>query len=707
MKKLFILFSVLLPVCLSAAPQVKLVGNGEEIWASLLSARGVQYDVVESVDQALTGLGRGDGLIITAPLYPSSGASVSPGQWKLLKKKGVRVFVEFPSVLPGGAVPSIYQAEWERGVVTDASLGLPEMSVLGMGGCHIMKTEARKPLMVLAKVAGFDTAVFGLEDTESWPLLYREGKTLVATTSFSRCLVARYGPTASWERVIAYVMDYVCGDGKQVPVSLAADPAPMYPSHVAVNEGMRKASVKKAADWLWNARLFIHPSWERAMFKKYQPEGGDPNRFFGEPITDAFLQGDGCRGIMEGHASEIDENGTQKYRYFIRADVHGESAFLLGAAYSSTGVEKYARTAEKLLDYLFYTSGFRGDRRNNPQSPSYGLLSWANSHPGAFFNDDHARCILGSIGASAMLGDDRWNSFIVENILSNFRLSSADGFIGSCLFEQDIVEKGWEWYADRKDFTNPSPHFESWMWALYLWLYQRSGYTPLLDKARTGITYMMERYPDWIVQNGIQQERARMILPLAWLVRVEDTPQHRQWLDTVVSKFLECQDACGAIREELGDARSDHNHLLITSNAEYGKNEASLIAQNGDPVADMLYTCNFGFFALNEAACATGNEKYREAVRKLADFLVRIQVSSQRHPDLDGAWFRAFDFGRWDYWASNADNGWGAWCTLCGWIETWIGVTEYLVSDASSYWSLTSSMDMTQAVEESLWMLER
>jgi hypothetical protein len=47
---------------------------------------------------------------------------------------------------------------------------------------------------------------------------------------------------------------------------------------------------------------------------------------------------------------------------------------------------------------------------------------------------------------------------------------------------------------------------------------------------------MMEKYPDgWFWTNGIQQERARMLLVLAWLLRVEDTPEHRAWLDRIAT----------------------------------------------------------------------------------------------------------------------------------------------------------------------------
>jgi hypothetical protein len=73
----------------------------------------------------------------------------------------------------------------------------------------------------------------------------------------------------------------------------------------------------------------------------------------------------------------------------------------------------------------------------------------------------------------------------------------------------------------------------------------------------------------------------------------------------------------------------------------------------------------------------------------LSDFLIRIQVNSVVHKDLDGAWFRAFDYDRWDYWASNADAGWGAWSTLTGWIQSWIVATQVQIAEDQSYWDLT------------------
>lgn len=190
-----------------------------------------------------------------------------------------------------------------------------------------------------------------------------------------------------------------------------------------------------------------------------------------------------------------------------------------------------------------------------------------------------------------------------------------------------------------------------------------------------------------------------MILPLAWLVRVQDTPEHREWLDRVVGRLLENQQFSGAIREELGNS-STGTFGKAKSNKDYGVTEAPLISHNGDPVADMLYTSNFAFFSLNEAARATSNPKYKEAVDKLSDFLIRIQVKSEKYAHLDGAWYRAFDYNRWDYWASNADHGWGAWSTLTGWIQSWIISTQVLIEDDTSFWEKTKNVAVEPYMDE-------
>ncbi len=146
----------------------------------------------------------------------------------------------------------------------------------------------------------------------------------------------------------------------------------------------------------------------------------------------------------------------------------------------------------------------------------------------------------------------------------------------------------------------------------------------------------------------------------------------------------------------VGEPRS---YAPPKSNARYGTNEASLIQQNGDPLADMLYTCNFTFLGLHEAYAATGNSKYRTMEDKLAEFFLRIQVKSPLHPELDGVWFRAFDFNIWDYWGSNADSGWGAWSVENGWTQGWIITVLSLRELDKNLWDLTRDSDIADRFE--------
>lgn len=81
----------------------------------------------------------------------------------------------------------------------------------------------------------------------------------------------------------------------------------------------------------------------------------------------------------------------------------------------------------------------------------------------------------------------------------------------------------------------------------------------------------------------------------------------------------------------------------VPNNADYGTFEAPLNQENDDPVSDFLYTSNFALLGLHEAAAALGDPKIKAVEDKLADFIVRIQARSTEHPDLDGAFFRAFD----------------------------------------------------------------
>jgi hypothetical protein len=184
-----------------------------------------------------------------------------------------------------------------------------------------------------------------------------------------------------------------------------------------------------------------------------------------------------------------------------------------------------------------------------------------------------------------------------------------------------------------------------------------------------------------------------MLLALAWLVRVEDKPEYRQWLRRIATDMLAFQDKSGGIREELGTPGKSEIPPP-KSNNEYGTSEEPLIQEDGDPSCDLLYTCNFAFLGLHEAGAATGEPLYHEAEDKLARFLCQIQIESSSHPELAGGWFRAFDTRRWDYWGSEADWGWGPWSIETGWTQAWICSVFAMRHLNTSLWDITERNDL-------------
>lgn len=190
-----------------------------------------------------------------------------------------------------------------------------------------------------------------------------------------------------------------------------------------------------------------------------------------------------------------------------------------------------------------------------------------------------------------------------------------------------------------------------------------------------------------------------MLLALAWLIRVQDTPEHRGWLKVIAGDLLADQVECGAIRERMGEPGMGILSVP-TSNEAYGTSEAPLIQRNGDPVADLLYTCNFALLGLHEAAAATNDLRYEAAKEKLINFLLRVQIRSETHPELDGAWFRAFDFDLWDYWASNSDWGWGAWAIECGWTQGWISTGLALHYLKQNLWDMTKQSRIARHMDK-------
>jgi hypothetical protein len=364
---------------------------------------------------------------------------------------------------------------------------------------------------------------------------------------------------------------------------------------------------------------------------------------------------------------------------------------------AASGARGSSAISRNLLEYLYRTSDLQGGIRADPHHPAFGLIAWGTVAPAwgrAAYGDDEARVLLASAAASVWLKDRRWDRSMLRALWANLRTTGRRGYRGDRIDFPDLERRGWKAYRDA-DLVNRSPAFEAYLWACNLWAYRTTGDREFLERTSSGIRDTMSAYPKgW--RWGDNLDRCRMILPLAWLLRLENTAEHREWLRRIAGDMLKYQQPSGALAEAVNEQGGGGHFHVPATNEAYGTGETPLIQRNGDPVSDQLYTGGFALLGLHEAAAALDDPSLRKAEDRLAEYLCRIQVRAPRHPYLDGAWFRGFDFGRWDYFASSGDIGWGPWCVETGWAPFWGLSTFALRQQRTNLWDLIGALPLRE-----------
>jgi len=640
----------------------------------IMLENGYLYPRFDLVSEAIARTSEGDGILILADKYPDKGIKVNSELIKKALAKHLRIYIEYPAFIGDLSLPQPMVTKWERCIISSDLFGndLEKLRIIAIHDCHFIPMKAENPHIVAARVAGFDRAIFGLPQ-KTYPILFLyRPNILVSTTKLSNFVSGRYSPKNAWQIIWGKIINWISNE--EITPTLKWEPVvrPMYGLNEKLSRGFEKKTFDKAVKWFYKSRLIVNSDFEKQIkstMKKIKETDG-----VGPPLPDDMPIGDGNNGISEGYSAKIYYDGSQKQRYTRRNDCIGESAMAISFDGVINHNEQSKNIAKNLLDYIYFISDFRKGPRSDPEHPAYGLLSWAENALDIYYGDDNARSILGTLAVSSLLNSDKWTKEVLEAILANLRTAGKYGFRHSRLETCELEKEGWHKF-NKEEYIEYAPHYQAYIWACYLWAYYKTNYNPFYNKTETAIRMTMEAYPHkWRWTNGITQERARMLLPLTWLVRVKDSQEYRDWLYLIANDLLKDQQPCGAIRESIGKVGFG-SYAPPSSNEAYGTSEAPLIQENGDPVSDMLYTSNFAFIGLHEANALINSKKLKEAEDKLTEFLCRIQINSEAYPYLDGGWYRAFDFKNWEYWASNSDIGWGAWSIESGWTQGWITAT--------------------------------
>jgi len=653
-------------------------------------------DAAEAIDRAADR----SAVLVLADGYPEATTDFPLEAWEKVRTRNLRLYIEYPTAIPDLELgrPTLlatgpYGSIIER-IVTASDAFAPELerlSILGSWNTHYLPTTCADPHLVLAQVAGFDKAVLGLPPA-THPLLFELpfGCVLVAATKLSNFIAARYAPQAAWRAVWRMILGWLEPDRRW---RLEWDPLvrPSYRRDDPLPDQAQMHALSRACRWIVESKLLVHPSDERHL---------EPLSKVPQPLPEDWSVGDGSRGMLESYSSKrIELDGRQPVGGDVRADSVCQVAAV--AAFGARLFENrtYARIARNLLDFTYFNSTMFENRA--PDDPLHGLVRWNQQPNGLYWSDDNARVILGSIAAAVLLDSDRWDDAILVAILANFRTTGRRGFRpNKCLEGDEVRRLGWRHFWDF-DGVDVYAHFHAMIWSTFLWLYGKTGFAPLLERARAGLAEMMTAGPSaWKSEGGrLESDYAHLLLPLAWLVRVDDRELHRRWLDQVARFLIDHQDPCGAIgqvvtAQESTEIRPEDRRIIdhpLAANELYGQEEVPIVYQTGDPGTDLLYTLNFAFAGMHEAAKATGNRRYNASADRMADFLVRIQTAGEARPELAGTWYRGFDFRRWDFWGSDGDWGYGVLTTQTGWTHSLIASTFALRQMNTSLWDLTKN----------------
>jgi hypothetical protein len=625
----------------------------------ILDNSGYAYTAGGDIDSLIASVPPGGAVFALAGEYPVPTLKVNAAALKAAKDKEVKLFLEYPAAVEGFEFKAPRSIVYERSVISSGGIpGLAEGSILMPCGSFFLPCESAESLILLARVAGYNKIAFGLPETVH-PLLFPlngNNNVLVASGCLSRFITGRAAPSSGYRSLWRWLLKWA--SGCEMPIDWKPVAGPSYGPADPLPPDAADRAASRCIRWFLDYAVY-RTEYQRKMFED-RPGGEEKN--LNEIAKDTMMG-----GVLEGYEAQVDHNGRQRIRTLHRGDCTGETAMMMALNAVATGNPETRKVAIDASDYVLSNLFYHHD----PKSPMYGLNDWFRYSP-VFYGDDNARVILGVLTARSVLGIKRWDERLLKCTLANLRTAAQTGFRCRCLFAKDLEEKNWAFYNKDTTLADYAPHYQAYIWAVYLWVYALTGYEPLYKKSVTALSMCMETYPHgWKWTNSLTAEMARILLPLSFLARLDNKPEYRQWLRRITNDLAACIKPCGAIADMFGELAMG-SYPPPQSNESYGTTEASLIQENGDPATDLLYTANWAYLGFHEAAITLEDKKLSALVDTMTDFFCRIQVCSEAHPYLDGCWMRSFDFEKWEYWGSSADIGWGAWCVESGWVNTWI-----------------------------------
>lgn len=379
------------------------------------------------------------------------------------------------------------------------------------------------------------------------------------------------------------------------------------------------------------------------------------------------------RAVQEGISAIIRPDGQQSISPQIRLDSMGETALMYELRYQTNHRQQDRQWADALYDTVRSMQLESGVHRGMVR----GSLGWWQN---ASYQDDASRGFIIPLAARAWLTGDLRDESLLRIALDYLLASTGtDGLRVNqvnwksheheCVRAARLEKRGAKWKNSgffettlselrNTPADNPSGHYNGWYMAALLLCGMLLREQKYLNAGKHGLTTIMKAYPWTAREHSQTQEICRLILPLSLLLMAEETPEHRQWLYTVIDDLCRMEFRNGVFIEH------DEGYTASCSRAESG--ECSVFSYNGDPVCDFLYSMNWLPVSLAAAWRATRDERILALYQRTVQFIASVQIQSP-NPKLHGAWARAVDAETLEINGVNNDREWSIWTIEAGW----------------------------------------
>lgn len=499
--------------------------------------------------------------------------------------------------------------------------------------------KTSKPILCYKKYISFHSKAEISEEEKkdflNWALWLLNDNTMVCNFRMCNFIKARFAPVKKWQSLIKFILSWIA-DAEIYDVQFGKG---YHLANCDKNdfEDKLEVCVKNAVKWFENADILL---------------------------------ANGKKGALEGLATEIYPDGTQRTATPVRTDCAGEISMAYLADYM------YARNPVS-LEKSDNLEGFCFNSMQIKDGIFKGMIRWTVVAWEVCYQDDVARAIIPSLLKVLYLGRNGYLDQCVDALDFLVKTTGTDGTRTARTDNLNLDENSLKELGTKPaDF--PCAHYNAFYFAALLLCYKLTGIEKFKEAGTYGLQAIMKVYPNTIREQSETQEMCRLILPLSWLYWVTQEPTHKEWLYRVTNDLQKIKHKSGGYTEwDTG--------YTATCNKKDGSPEnceCSLLSNNGDPVIDLLYSVNWLPMGFIQAYLVTKDEWFKDLWEDIAVFMIKSQIISD-NPKINGAWARGFDVDLMEAYGIPHDVGWGPWAIESGWTvaEITSGMILGIISD--------------------------